>query len=90
MSAFYRVVCQASYWTSPELMEAWGKPHGLFPEGAVVELLGQRVKGSGPPMALVTDGVLRGWVNRHALEPVPARLTPPRSALERLVGEDDL
>ena len=94
MSRFHRVTIQAPYWLGEELRTAFrGRPHGVFLAGAVVEWLrgddrteveaGQGVE----PMARVTDGVLTGWVHRCCLELVPVR---PQTALERLVGPDDL
>jgi hypothetical protein len=88
VSDFYRVTLQAPYWVGPELTTAMvGRPHGVFLAGATVELLR---KATGPlvePMALVTDGVLTGWVHECCLELAPVR---PRSALDRLLGEDEL
>ena len=71
----------------------WERPHGVFLAGAVVEWLrgdDRTEVEAGPgvePMARVTDGVLTGWVHRCCLELVPVR---PQTALERLVGPDDL
>lgn len=87
MSPFRRVTSQAPYWLGPELTTAMvGRPQGGFPPGAVVELLREAIGPLVEPMALVTDGVLTGWVHTCLLEPVPER---PRTALERLVGPDE-
>jgi hypothetical protein len=96
VSDFYRVTIDAPYWTNPELSAEWGQPHGVFQAGSMVELLdgGYRARrgimADPEAFAWVTDGVLTGWVHRHLLEAVPSRPTPPRTALERLTGPDDL